>query len=88
MTAPPPTDRIAAARKWLESRFPGVAFDLRPASADASFRRYFRIGFADARPSLILMDAPPDKEDCRPFVAVSRLLVDAGVNAPRAVYSF
>ena len=62
-----------------------VPFTLAPASADASFRRYFRItpqtpwhGHA----TLIVMDAPPPMEDCRPFVHVSSLMRDAGLNAP------
>ncbi|MET5020436.1 phosphotransferase, partial [Burkholderia pseudomallei] len=53
-----------------------------PASADASFRRYFRLGFPDGS-TRILMDAPPDKEDCRPFVKVAGLLAEAGLAAPR-----
>ena len=55
---------------------------VRPASADASFRRYFRID-TEAGPSLIVMDAPPSHEDCRPFVAVARRLGDGGVRVPR-----
>jgi hypothetical protein len=53
---------------------------LTPASADASFRRYFRIQRDDQ--SYILMDAPPDREDCRPFVYISRLLLDLGLHVP------
>ena len=53
---------------------------LRSASADASFRRYFRVDTAQG--SLIIMDAPPEKEDCRPFVAVARLLEAGGVGVP------
>ncbi len=51
-----------------------------PASADASFRRYFRIR-AGAQ-SWIVMDAPPPREDCRPFVHVAGLLREAGVHVP------
>src|SRR5689334_9531898 len=54
------------------------------ASADASFRRYLRI--ADTRRhTFIIMDAPPDKEDCRPFVKVAQLMHEAGLNAPRVL---
>ena len=53
---------------------------LRAASADASFRRYLRIEAVDR--SLVIMDAPPDKEDCRPFVHVAALLHAAHVRAP------
>jgi len=58
---------------------PGVA-SLVPASSDASFRRYFR--WQDGERSLILMDAPPPQEDCRPFVKVAGLLAGAGVHVP------
>ena len=56
---------------------------LRLASADASFRRYFRIDAQDG--SRIIMDAPPDKEDSAPFVKVAALMLAAGVHAARAV---
>jgi N-acetylmuramate 1-kinase len=54
---------------------------LRPASADASFRRYLRVDTA-AGNSLIVMDAPPDKENCAPFVHVAGLMKDAGLLVP------
>jgi len=57
-------------------------FTIAPASADASFRRYFRVRFPDGALSRIVMDAPPDKEDVRPYVNVARMLVEAGINAP------
>lgn len=53
---------------------------VRNASADASFRRYFRVDAA--RGSLVIMDAPPDKEDCKPFVHVARLMQQAGLRVP------
>ena len=57
---------------------------LRPASADASFRRYLRIDTSggDHGESLVIMDAPPDKEDSAPFVKVAQLLHDAQLRAP------
>lgn len=55
---------------------------LRPASADASFRRYLRIDSA-AGGSRIVMDAPPDKENCKPFVQVQNLMAAAGLNVPQ-----
>ena len=51
-----------------------------PASVDASFRRYFRF---TTRPTTIGMDAPPPREDCRPFVAVAGYLEKMGLNSPR-----
>ena len=53
---------------------------VRPASADASFRRYLRV--YGATHSCIIMDAPPDKEDCKPFVKVAGLLAQAGLRVP------
>jgi aminoglycoside/choline kinase family phosphotransferase len=79
-------DRLTELERWLAERFPDRDFALAPASADASFRRYFRVSFARAGAGpLIVMDAPPDKEDCRPFVHVARLLAGAGVHAPRVL---
>jgi N-acetylmuramate 1-kinase len=57
---------------------------LAPASADASFRRYFRISHAGG--TYIAMDAPPPQENCRPFVRIARMMADAGLNTP-AIYA-
>jgi aminoglycoside/choline kinase family phosphotransferase len=76
--------RLAALERWLETRLAGAPFALAPASADASFRRYFRVRLADGR-SFVAMDAPPDKEDSAPFVRVARLLREAGLNAPQVL---
>ena len=79
---PAPSDpRLEQLQEWLAGRLAETAFSMKPASADASFRRYFRVT-AKGR-SWIAMDAPPDREDCRPFVRVAALLRAAGVNAPR-----
>jgi len=56
---------------------------VRLASADASFRRYLRID--SARGSLVIMDAPPDKEDCKPFVQVARLMQEGGLRVPEVL---
>ncbi len=82
----PSAQREAAFHQWL-GRVAAThelrAATLRPASADASFRRYLRV---DGRAgSLIVMDAPPDKEDCKPFVKVAGLMADAGLNVPRVL---
>jgi aminoglycoside/choline kinase family phosphotransferase len=68
--------------RWLTGLFPGQPFSLTPASSDASFRRYFRATFDDGR-TLIVMDAPPEHEDCRPFIRVAGLLHEIGLNAPQ-----
>lgn len=67
---------------WLSSLYPQQHFTLTPASADASFRRYFRVTFADGS-TKIIMDAPPQHEDCRPFLHVAKLFAAAGVNVPQ-----
>ncbi|WBY00075.1 phosphotransferase [Ramlibacter tataouinensis] len=78
--------REQAFHAWLGSIAPAHGLDpatLRPASADASFRRYLRLdGAAGSR---IVMDAPPAKEDCRAFVHVARLMADAGLHVPRVL---
>jgi len=76
-------DRQTELQHWIESQLNVAPLQLEPASADASFRRYFRVfGAGD---SLIAMDAPPAHEDCRPFVHVARLMADAGLNVPRVI---
>jgi len=66
---------------WLQGLFPEQTFTLTPASADASFRRYFRATFADGM-TRIVMDAPPEHEDCRPFLQVGKLFEAAGAHVP------
>ena len=81
-----PDPRRAQLEAWLAAlpaphhAAPG-SFTLAPASADASFRRYFRLTRSDGN-AQIVMDAPPTHEDCRPFVAIARVLGDAKVNVP------
>jgi aminoglycoside/choline kinase family phosphotransferase len=75
-----PDSRLSLLTEWLASQLHDSAFDIAPASADASFRRYFRVT-KDGR-SWIAMDAPPPQENCRPFVHIARLLRDARINAP------
>ncbi len=69
--------------RWLASVLPARDLLVEPASADASFRRYFRA--VEGTQTWIIMDAPPEHEDCRPFVKVAALLHDAGLNAPRVI---
>ena len=82
-------DRRVAFERWLAplSATHGLRVDtLRPASADASFRRYLRVD-AMQGPSLIVMDAPPPQEDVRPFVQVAGLITAAGLHGPTVVAS-
>jgi len=74
--------RLVELERWLGAHFASVAFTLSPASADASFRRYFRATLADGR-SFVAMDAPPDKEDSRAYVRIAGLLAAAGAHVPR-----
>jgi len=78
------TAREAAFKAWLAPLIGPQGLQgatLRPASSDASFRRYLRIDTARGA-SRIVMDAPPDKEDCHPFVAVQALMHGAGLRVP------
>jgi len=61
-----------------------LAASLRLASADASFRRYFRIDTQNGG-SCIIMDAPPAQEDCAPFVKVAQLMAQAGIRVPQVL---
>ncbi len=80
---PKPDLRLGELKEWL-SGFDRVAgAELTVASEDASFRRYFRL--TTAAESLIVMDAPPPQEDCRPFVKVASYLEAMSLNAPRVI---
>lgn len=76
-------ERLQALQDWAARQLGGDSLDIAPASADASFRRYYRVT-AKGR-DYIVMDAPPAHEDCRPFVAVARLFGDAGVHVPQVL---
>jgi len=78
-------ERRQQLQSWIAAEFPGRPFELAPASADASFRRYFRVTFADDPVTLIAMDAPPSHEDCRPFVQVAELFGAAGAHVPTLI---
>lgn len=77
-----PQDRENLLRDWLASLSEYCLSDIRRTSADASFRRYFRVTDKNDGNTYIVMDAPPDKEDCTPFIHVTRLLRGVNVNAP------
>ena len=69
---------------WLGELRPGRSFELALASADASFRRYFRAALDDGS-TCIVMDAPPDREDVRPWLHVQSLFQSAGVHVPEVL---
>ncbi|HFE37748.1 MAG TPA: aminoglycoside phosphotransferase, partial [Gammaproteobacteria bacterium] len=66
--------------QWLETVLADKSLDVTPASEDASFRRYFRVQRGGE--TWIAMDAPPDKEDCRPFVKIAAAFRFMGMNVP------
>ena len=67
--------------EWLRQQCLGAAFEISVASADASFRRYFRATFADGS-TRIIMDAPPQHENCEPFLHIGKLFEEAGAHVP------
>ncbi len=73
--------RIEDMRDWLGTLGWPRDCRLEPASADASFRRYFRVWRADGV-TRVVMDAPPEKEDTGPYLRVTRLLAACGVHVP------
>ena len=75
-----PDARSIAAVRWAAAQGRGVLEAAAPASADASFRRYFRI-YLDGC-SYIVMDAPPEQEDSRPFIKIALLMREAGLRVP------
>ena len=78
-----PDPRLTAGAQFaIDSQLHPGTPTLAPASADASFRRYFRATWPGGE-TAILMDAPPDKEDVRPFVTIAGLMADAGLTAPQ-----
>ena len=77
--------RLTDIKKWIESSLTIQNYTIEIASADASFRRYFRLLSADD--SWIIMDAPPEKEDCQPFIKIARLIESVGVQSPH-IFSF
>ena len=74
------TNRFDQLTTWLKDVLGHGDFAINPASEDASFRRYYRINFDST--SKIVMDAPPEHEDCSRFIDISSRLRSAGVNAP------
>lgn len=78
-----PDPRLTQLQQWLAD-LPGAPVQpqsIRPASSDASFRRYFRVD-ATQDTTCIVMDAPPPQEDVRPFIHVAEVFGEAGVSVP------
>jgi aminoglycoside/choline kinase family phosphotransferase len=87
--------RLSLLRSWLTRDLGWRIGQITVASADASFRRYFRVSRGDVDPAawapkadtLVLMDAPPGKEDVAPYLKVTALLEQAGAHVPH-VHAF
>lgn len=75
--------RLEALKHWVGTVLDVADYEVRPASVDASFRRYFRVTSPGA--SHIVMDAPPDKQDLRPFIAMAERLLELGLNVPEVL---
>lgn len=82
-------NRLTALQQWLTTYFShcnisnNVTITLTPLTNDASFRRYFRL-FQDNQ-SFVVMDAPPNKEDCQPFINIAQRLRQTGVSVPEVI---
>ena len=78
--------RLIDLKEWLGA-LPGslvLPASIRPASSDASFRRYFRVDTAQGG-TLIVMDAPPPQEDVRPFVYAAQVFGETGISVPHVI---
>ena len=75
-----PDARLALLEDWLSRDLNLRVASIEPASSDASFRRYFRAVCTDG--TYVVMDAPPGREDVRPYLRVSKLLEPLGIHVP------
>jgi hypothetical protein len=84
LSAISPVDtRLDELRLWVIESLGAPDATFERASEDASFRRYFRVRANGS--TWIAMDAPPEREDCTPFVHVAKLMLDAGVHVPEVL---
>jgi N-acetylmuramate 1-kinase len=72
--------RLELLNNWLKNQLDFNKYTIEPASADASFRRYFRI--TTDKQTWVAMDAPPEKEDCESFVRIAQMIESVGVQSP------
>lgn len=75
--------RLQQASAWLTNSLRLPVSSIKPLAGDASFRRYFRVHLPDI--CYVLMDAPPEKEDCHPFVAIDEQFINSGIHAPAII---
>jgi hypothetical protein len=79
-------ERLDSLKRWLTSQSSGRRFTLTSASADASFRRYFRVHYEDDA-TMIVMDAPPEQENSVPFIKVARMMAECSLHVPEIIAS-
>lgn len=77
------TTRLQQLNYWLSETISMKGYQLEIASGDASFRRYFRLKHNNE--TFIVMDAPPEKENCDPFIDVAERLLAVNINVPRII---
>jgi hypothetical protein len=77
--------RFLQLSNWLGASLRLPVQSIQPLAGDASFRHYYRATLPNM--SYIVMDAPPDKEDCKPFIAIDAEFIKAGVHAPAIIAS-
>ncbi len=78
-------DRLQLLRAWLDDFLDAPIDEIRVASSDASFRRYFRVHVGGR--SYIAMDAPPSQYDARNYIRISERFRQIGLNVPRVLHS-
>src|SRR3990167_1477838 len=74
------TQRYSELQDWLAQAAMGASWTLAPLAGDASFRRYYRARIDNT--SYVLMDAPPDREGCHPFVSIAETFKAQGIAVP------
>jgi len=72
--------RLKQIHHWIRHSLGITEYTIAPASADASFRRYFRLTYNGE--SRIVMDAPPERESCNAYIDIATRLRAAGVHVP------
>ena len=77
------TQREQLIQTWIQSVLGSDQFEINFLAGDASFRRYARIGFDHK--TFMLMDAPPEKEDCAPFIKIDEFFAENGVRVPQMI---
>jgi len=77
------SERLLKLQNWLQVEMGYENFQLIPLTNDASFRRYFRLNVNST--SYVVMDAPPEQENCVPFIDIAQRLQKSGLNTPRVI---